>query len=106
VVELRDFAQDDDTKRPILKGYIQRSEIVIRVWDAIEAAVHNIGVQCLLRCLAHSGIYEAYEDSRFLESGLFRACLGVMGSSDGFCFYAFGPCAKTAYNVRRTLFPQ
>jgi hypothetical protein len=44
VVELRDFAQDDDTKRPILKGYIQRSEIVIRVWDAIEAAVHNIGV--------------------------------------------------------------
>jgi hypothetical protein len=41
VVELRDFAQDDDTKRPIFKGYIQRSEIVIWVWDAIEAAVHT-----------------------------------------------------------------
>jgi hypothetical protein len=68
----------------------------------IEGDCSHIGVQCLLECLASGGTYETYDDSPFLDSGLFEHAW-EFGPSDGFDSLHLG-LMQTANNVRRTLF--
>ncbi len=52
-----------------------------------------------------TGTYEAYDDSPFLDSGLFEHAWELWTLRMDLVFMHWGLHAKAANNVRRTLFP-